>query len=53
MGGVHPGRETRNGLVSLGEAHYLEIIAPDPAQMVKDRQFQLSTPTEPQLIIAG
>jgi len=30
LGGVHPDRGTANALLSFGEDHYLEILAPDP-----------------------
>ena len=36
VGGVHPGRGTRNMLASAGDNMYFEIIAPDPAQMPLD-----------------
>ncbi len=50
FGGVHPGRGTRNALLSLGEKHYLEIIAPDPQQSGGPDHYGLAKLIEPRLV---
>jgi len=50
FGGVHPGRGTRNALLSLGEKHYLEIIAPDPQQPSAPDLYALRKLDEPRLV---
>jgi catechol 2,3-dioxygenase-like lactoylglutathione lyase family enzyme len=50
FGGVHPGRGTRNALLSLGERRYLEIMAPDPAQQEIVHFPQIREMSDPRLV---
>ena len=51
-GGQHPGRGTRNALLSLGPGTYLEIIGPDPEQPTpaQPRPFGIDDLKEPRLV---
>ena len=50
FGGVHPGRGTQNALLSLGERHYLEIIALDPLQSDAPDHYGVAKLIEPRLV---
>jgi hypothetical protein len=52
IGGRHPGEGTRNALLRLGKAAYLELIAPDPDQPAPPhpRWLGLDALTEPRLV---
>jgi hypothetical protein len=50
IGGAHPGRGTRNALLSFGGLQYLEIIAPDPAQANVRDEFGLAQLSSPRIV---
>jgi hypothetical protein len=50
IGGAHPGRGTRNALLSFGRLQYLEIIAPDPAQPNIHDEFGLAQLSSPRIV---
>ena len=50
FGGSHPGRGTQNALLSLGERHYLEIIAHDPLQSDAPDHYGVAKLIEPRLV---
>lgn len=52
LGGQHPGEGTRNAVISLGRAVYLECLGPDPDQPKPDkpRWFGIDDLTTPRLV---
>jgi hypothetical protein len=50
IGGSHPGRGTRNALMSFGGRQYMEILAPDPDQDASVQRQDLIALKEPRVI---